>query len=432
MGGLPLALDQAGAYLEETKCSLDEFLYLFRNKSAELLKQRGEYTGSHYESVGTTFSLALKKVQQISLEAADLLMLCAFLAPDGIPEEIFSQLPSGIGTSLESFADNKLSLNNAIKSLLVRREAKGGMPVIIVHRLVQAVIRDTLSDDEKMVWIDTAIKTLNGSLSDIDEDKWMEYELWISNAITIASYIREWHISSVEAVELLCETGVYLRALANYKEAEHVLLLVLEMCENEGDSNLTAFCKNLLATIYSEWGKHKEAENLYQEALELFEKSPESKAIYILYTQAELYFNRGKYVEVEPLYEKVLEHYKQQFGIEHPATRNCMNNLGMLYKFWGKYKEAQKLLEEILAYRKRFLGISHPYTAISLSNLGDLFQEIGRYNEAETLYQQALAVREKILGLDHPDTALSLNNLAGTYESLGVFAHENGSRSPTF
>src|SRR5262249_31328797 len=148
----------------------------------ELLKQRGEYAGSHYESVGTTFSLALKKVQQISLEAADLLMLCAFLAPDGIPEEIFSQLPSGIGTSLESFADNKLSLNNAIKSLLkfslIRREAKGGMPVIIVHRLVQAVIRGTLSDNKKMLWIDTAIKILNSSLINIDEDKWMKYELW--------------------------------------------------------------------------------------------------------------------------------------------------------------------------------------------------------------------------------------------------------------
>ena len=54
LGGLPLALDQAGAYMEETPCSIDEYLRLYRTRRAALLKatwrpgQRSPGLGSHH------------------------------------------------------------------------------------------------------------------------------------------------------------------------------------------------------------------------------------------------------------------------------------------------------------------------------------------------------------------------------------------------
>ena len=42
MDGLPLALDQAGAYIEETQCSLTEYLHLFQLRKEELLQRRGK------------------------------------------------------------------------------------------------------------------------------------------------------------------------------------------------------------------------------------------------------------------------------------------------------------------------------------------------------------------------------------------------------
>ena len=91
LGGLPLALDQAGAYIEETQCSLADYLQFYRTQRADLLKARGGLVLDHPEPVATTWSLSFAQVEQRSAAAADLLRVCAFLHPDAIPEEIITE-----------------------------------------------------------------------------------------------------------------------------------------------------------------------------------------------------------------------------------------------------------------------------------------------------------------------------------------------------
>ena len=91
VGGLPLALDQAGAYIDETKCSIQDYLNFYQRDQqarAKLLQRRGEVIAGHPEPVATTWALAFVRVEQASTAAADLLRACAFLAPDLIPEEL--------------------------------------------------------------------------------------------------------------------------------------------------------------------------------------------------------------------------------------------------------------------------------------------------------------------------------------------------------
>jgi hypothetical protein len=47
LGGLPLALDQAGAYIAETGCSLGEYLQLYHTHRAALLSRRGGSVSDH-------------------------------------------------------------------------------------------------------------------------------------------------------------------------------------------------------------------------------------------------------------------------------------------------------------------------------------------------------------------------------------------------
>jgi hypothetical protein len=79
LGGLPLALDQAGAYLEETHCGLSAYQSLYRSRRAEMHKERGGLVSDHPEPVATTWSLSFEKVEQQNPAAAELLRLCAFL-----------------------------------------------------------------------------------------------------------------------------------------------------------------------------------------------------------------------------------------------------------------------------------------------------------------------------------------------------------------
>jgi hypothetical protein len=59
--GLPLALDQAAAYVEETPCNLLKYQSLYRIRQVELLNRHGELTDDHPKSVATTWSLSFQK-----------------------------------------------------------------------------------------------------------------------------------------------------------------------------------------------------------------------------------------------------------------------------------------------------------------------------------------------------------------------------------
>src|SRR5712691_12826118 len=139
LGGLPLALDQAGAYIEETQCSLADYLQLYRSQRADLLAARGGLVPDHPEPVATTWSLSFAQVQARSAAAADLLRVCAFLHPDAIPEEIISESAAALGPNLQAVAESPLAFNQAIGALLsyslLKRQAEEHL--LSMHRLVQ-------------------------------------------------------------------------------------------------------------------------------------------------------------------------------------------------------------------------------------------------------------------------------------------------------
>ena len=85
LDGLPLALDQAGAHIEETGCSLSEYLALYAQHRLLLLKRESS-TGSDYpHTVASTWTLSFTLIEQTNPAAADLLRVCAFLQPYAIP-----------------------------------------------------------------------------------------------------------------------------------------------------------------------------------------------------------------------------------------------------------------------------------------------------------------------------------------------------------
>ena len=105
MDGLPLALEQAGAYLEETDCGFAEYLTLYRQRRSVLLQLPGQPAPAdlaapgHPTTVATTWSLSFEQVAHTNPAAAELLRLCAFLHADAIPEEIFTARASEPGSS---------------------------------------------------------------------------------------------------------------------------------------------------------------------------------------------------------------------------------------------------------------------------------------------------------------------------------------------
>jgi hypothetical protein len=83
LGGLPLALEQAAAYIQVSGITLGAYLALFRDRRADLLA-RGQAAG-HPADVAATLGLAASRLADEAPAAAGLLRLLAFLAPEPVP-----------------------------------------------------------------------------------------------------------------------------------------------------------------------------------------------------------------------------------------------------------------------------------------------------------------------------------------------------------
>ena len=166
LGGLPLALDQAGAYIEETQCSLADYLQFYRTQRAELLKARGGLVLDHPEPVATTWSLSFAQVEKRSAVAADLLRVCAFLHPDAIPEEIITEGAAALGPNVQAMDRNPLVFNQAIGVLLsyslLKRQAEEHL--LSMHRLVQAVLKDGMDASTYHQWAERVVQAVDQAL----------------------------------------------------------------------------------------------------------------------------------------------------------------------------------------------------------------------------------------------------------------------------
>lgn len=88
LDGLPLALDQAGAYIEKTSCGLSGYLDLYREHAPELLRERGEFGQfGHTDPVATTWALSFKKIEQAKPAATELLSFAPFCIPMKSPKK---------------------------------------------------------------------------------------------------------------------------------------------------------------------------------------------------------------------------------------------------------------------------------------------------------------------------------------------------------
>jgi transcriptional regulator with XRE-family HTH domain len=153
MDGLPLALDQAGAYIEDTGCSLADYLALFQSSPVHLLDERAAHV-EHPLSVSKTFALAFEQLERHNSAAAELLIVCAFLAPDAIPETLFIEGASSLGSTLEELSSDPLAFQHALKALLsfslIQRKATAH--TLTIHRLVQVMMRERLSETARRNW----------------------------------------------------------------------------------------------------------------------------------------------------------------------------------------------------------------------------------------------------------------------------------------
>jgi tetratricopeptide (TPR) repeat protein len=231
LGGLPLALDQAGAYIEETGCGLLDYLHLYQQRRRELLGLRKSLTAEHPEPVTTTWSLSFQKIEEANRAGTALLRVCAFLAPDAMAEEMFTEGAPHLGSVLEPVATDPLKWNRTLEEVrrysLLKRHA--ATKTLSMHRLVQAVLRDKMTPREQRQWAERAIRAVNEVFPLVELETWARCERYLPHAQECAQLLEQYDLAFAEAARLLHQTGYYLLEHGRYTEAERYYQQALQI-----------------------------------------------------------------------------------------------------------------------------------------------------------------------------------------------------------
>jgi tetratricopeptide (TPR) repeat protein/transcriptional regulator with XRE-family HTH domain len=429
MDGLPLAIVQAGSYIEESGCSLTDYLRLYKAHRKVLLARRSRFALDYPNSVATTWSISFRRVEQQNNDAAHILSLCAFLAPDAIPEELLMQGIAQMDADSTTDASDPFRLNQALEVLrrhsLVRRDLS--THTLSIHRLVQTVLKDNMDQDTQRVWAERAIQAVNAAFPNVGSDEGQHQQYYLPHIQECSALISQYHLDSQEAANLLFRAGDFLYFHGFYAQSQSFHQQGLAIREQIFGSEHPDVAESLnrLAILASTQGDYERAERFYQQALAIREKTlgpQHPSTAESLNNLSVLYRTQGKYEQAEPLLLQALNIHEQSLGAEHPKTLTLVINLSKLYQEQRKYEQAEQLLCQALETAELVLGPEHPLVAHNLRMQARIAFEQGQHERAEFLWSRSLAILEKTLGSEHPAAAERLRDLAELYVALGRYS----------
>lgn len=423
LGRLPLALEQAAAYILRRRVPFAEYLWRLVETRPTVLSSLSPGGTGYLASVAQTW---LVTEQRLSPAARAILRLAAFMAPDDIPRDLFRHesqalqgafwlLASEVG--LEGWVFSPDLVEDALVELADYSLISLAPQVFSCHRLVQAVQRDRVGSEVRK-WVELALRLMSESVPGEPDDvrSWPAMNtVWVHiEAVTV--YADKQGISEPTGL-LLNQLGIYLSAKALHREAESLLRRALAIDEQRfgTDNPKVARDLNNLASLLYATNRLGEAEPMMRRALASTEQSyghEHPKVATHLNNLAQLLKATNRLEEAEPLIRRALAINEASNGPNHPSVARVLNNLGQLLLDTNRWSEAEPLIRRALAIDETIYGPNHPRVAESLSNLSELLMMTSRLGEAEKLARRGLEIEEASYGYDHPTVATGLNNLA--------------------
>jgi tetratricopeptide (TPR) repeat protein len=459
LGYLPLALEQAAAYIRQQGdgFTFADYLSLYTKAERELLAEPSRGSTEYPATVYTTWRTTIEKLPQ---GARDILRVGAFLSPAPIPFRMFL---TGDTLEFEQRSYKKALLDYSM--ILPQPDDS-----FSVHPLVQAVERHRVDVTERSALLDRAVSLLS-DYGPHPSDDYRNWPMW--KALTPHGEALWEHLKltecSVPTAFLLHELAKYAATQSDYDAAEPMFRQALKIRERilGPDHSDTLMSVNDLAELLMAKGEHGTAELLSLGALEtaervlgpehpctlasvnnlalllhhrndfgaaeqLFRRALETRervlgrehpdTIVSSNNLALLLCGKGDYAAAEALYRRALEASEQTHGAHHPVTLISINNLAGLLERKRDYTAAEPLFRRALEGWEHVLGSENPHTFRFVNNLAVLLYRKADYAAAEPLYRRALEARERVLGSDHPDTLVSINNLAELLRARGDHA----------
>ena len=416
LGGLPLALEQAAAYMQATGRSIAEYRTLFRERRIDLLA-RGE-PGGYDKQVTTTWALAFDQLQQAEPEAIGLLRLLSCYAPEAIPLDLLLRRDHWLGDAfglevapvLMPLLDDSLAVDDAIAAL--RRYSLIGPlheGTVSVHRLVQAVTFAQLSAELAVAWRQAAGSLIEAALFGDPN----QAATWPISAALLP------HAQAALTADShsMARVAIHLQKIGNYAAARAVQQQILEARErvsgSEHPDTLTA--RAWLAYLAGRAGDAAAARDQYAALLSVRERvsGPEHPDTLTVRDGLAFWTGRaGDAAAARDQYAALLSVRERVSGPEHPDTLTVRDGLARWTGEAGDAAAARDQYAALLPVPKWVSGPEHPDTLTVRADLARWTGEAGDAAAARDQYAALLPVREQVSGPEHPHTLTVRDGLA--------------------
>ena len=425
LGDLPLAVEQAGAWLEQTATPAAVYVGQLETQATSILalNQPSDYP----VPAVATWNLSLARLQQRSPAAVRLLQLLAFFSPGPISmtllysDEMIEHLLPFDQTLSEKFILGKV-IRDISRFALVKVDP--GSNSLQIHRLVQAVIRSQMSKEEQDKACHEVHDVLVGARprrGDTDDpENWDRYNIIWPHLVPS----RAEECKDERTRQLLID---WVRYRWKHGEFEQCLSLAGRL-ENQWtqqfgpDHPQTLYLRFHVANVLWSLGRFEEARDLDTYVLERQREVLDSDHPHILMTAGGLAADLralGEFQEALRLDQETHERFKDLFGDDNPRTLAAANNLAVSLRLVGDSVAARRMDEDTLARRQEVLGPDHPYTLFSAASLARDMREVGDFRDSVDLLRTTYAKYRAVLGDDLMDTLRTAKSLAVSLRKAG-------------
>ncbi|MET8689358.1 FxSxx-COOH system tetratricopeptide repeat protein [Streptomyces sp. NPDC004732] len=432
---LPLLLDQAAGWLNDSDQTVTDYIGLLENGVAQdALKVSADFP----VAFPTAWSILLNKLNKSLPASVDLLRLCTFFAPGFIPVGLLKAMPrDDLPDRLVGLLDDPLLWNRAINQLrqysVVRlksydstshestpHEPASGASMLpgdslYLHRMVHQIVRTDMPEETRGAFIEVARRALAAA----DPGRPTDTRLWDAYAeivphLTYADVLNS-EDTEVQHLVLNCLRYMYISGdhEAGIKLGERAITAWRSLL---GETHpriweLTYHHTNLLRVV----GSYARAETLDRTAVghlrqEHGELDPDH--LRAVGGRAADLWGLGRYDEALEMSQRLHATYVDLLGAQDSRTLDALHDLGSSLRLVGRYPEALDTDRETVQARRSLLKGRHPWTLLSEASYAIDLRLLGRYAEAEA--RQEMNVREYrvTMGADNPYTLRAEHNLA--------------------
>ncbi|MEN3534059.1 FxSxx-COOH system tetratricopeptide repeat protein [Microbispora sp. ZYX-F-249] len=428
LGDLPLAIEQAGAWLQESGMSVDEYVGTLSEQLERTLALGDSPT--YPTSVAATWNVSIERLREKSPAAVRLLQLLAFFAAE--PVSLSMLYGDETVRCLIPYDDSlreKIMIGRLVRELhrfaLAKVDQRNSS--VQVHRLVQAVLRDQMDDDERERTVHEVHRILLGARpregGTDDPGNWPRYdEIWPHLAPSSAQDCDEEETRQllVDRVRYLWRRGEFDRALDLGRRLEELWIRKLGDYDRQ-----TLHLRFHLGNVLRSQGRYREACDLNRAILEDQRRVLPDPHPHTLQTAGSLAADLralGEPTESLRMEQETYERTKELFFDDHPRVLAASHNLAVALRHAGDFNAARRLDQETADKRREVLGPAHPSTLLSEANLALDIREAGEYAKSADLLRETLNSYAEVAGPELPDRLSTARSLAVSLRETGALA----------